>query len=134
MARSMILQIFSACASDSEPPNTVKSWLKTKTVRPSIVPWPVTTPSVRMRCSANPKSLERCVTKASISTNESGSSSISNPSPPLSFPPPPPPPPAGGRPRGGGGCPPPPRGLGGGGCLPPPPFFEKGGGEGRTPP
>jgi len=28
-ARSMILQIFSACASESEPPKTVKSWLKT---------------------------------------------------------------------------------------------------------
>ena len=45
IARSMILQIFSACASESEPPNTVKSWLKTKTSRPLIVPWPVTTPS-----------------------------------------------------------------------------------------
>ena len=31
MARSMILQIFSAYASDSDPPKTVKSWLKTKT-------------------------------------------------------------------------------------------------------
>ncbi len=38
MARSMILQIFSAWASDSEPPNTVKSWLKTKTRRPLIMP------------------------------------------------------------------------------------------------
>ena len=45
IARSMILQIFSACASDSEPPNTVKSWLNTNTSRPLIVPWPVTTPS-----------------------------------------------------------------------------------------
>ena len=45
IARSMILQIFSAYASDSDPPNTVKSWLKTKTSRPSMVPWPVTTPS-----------------------------------------------------------------------------------------
>ena len=26
-ARSITLQIFSACASDSEPPKTVKSWL-----------------------------------------------------------------------------------------------------------
>ena len=34
----MTLQIFSAYASDSEPPKTVKSWLKTKTSRPSIVP------------------------------------------------------------------------------------------------
>ena len=32
MARSMTLQIFSAYASDSDPPKTVKSWLKTKTV------------------------------------------------------------------------------------------------------
>ena len=29
IAMSMILQIFSACVSESEPPNTVKSWLKT---------------------------------------------------------------------------------------------------------
>ena len=36
IARSMTLQIFSAYASDSDPPKTVKSWLKTKTVRPSI--------------------------------------------------------------------------------------------------
>ena len=38
IAWSMILQIFSACASDSAPPNTVKSWLKTNTSRPLIVP------------------------------------------------------------------------------------------------
>ena len=37
-AMSMTLTIFSAITSPSEPPNTVKSWLKTKTVRPSI--WP----------------------------------------------------------------------------------------------
>ena len=29
IAMSMTLQIFSACVSDSEPPNTVKSWQKT---------------------------------------------------------------------------------------------------------
>ena len=34
IARSMTLQIFAAYASDSEPPKTVKSWLKTKTVPP----------------------------------------------------------------------------------------------------
>ena len=45
-AISMILQIFSAYALDSEPPKTVKSWEKTKTRRPSIVPYPVMTPSV----------------------------------------------------------------------------------------
>ena len=32
--------IFSACASESEPPNTVKSWLNTQTSRPSILPGP----------------------------------------------------------------------------------------------
>ena len=37
-ARSMTLHIFSAITSPSEPPKTVKSWLKTNTVRPSIVP------------------------------------------------------------------------------------------------
>ena len=34
----MTLTIFSAITSPSEPPKTVKSWLKTKTVRPSISP------------------------------------------------------------------------------------------------
>ena len=37
--------IFCACVSDSEPPNTVKSLAKTKTLRPFTVPQPVTTPS-----------------------------------------------------------------------------------------
>ena len=37
-ARSMTLQIFSAYASPSEPPKTVKSWEKTKTLRPCTVP------------------------------------------------------------------------------------------------
>jgi hypothetical protein len=41
----MILQIFSANVSPREPPKTVKSWLNTNTLRPSIVPQPVTTPS-----------------------------------------------------------------------------------------
>ena len=76
-AWSMILQIFSACASDSEPPNTVKSWLKTKTSRPLIVPEPVTTPSPGMRCSAMPNSVQRCSTNMSISSNEPWSSSRS---------------------------------------------------------
>ena len=48
-ARSMTLHIFSAITSPSEPPNTVKSWLNTHTVRPSIVPWPVTTASPQGR-------------------------------------------------------------------------------------
>ena len=38
IAWSITLQIFSACASHSAPPNTVKSWLKTKTRRPLIMP------------------------------------------------------------------------------------------------
>ena len=37
-ARSMTLHIFSAITSPSEPPKTVKSWLKTNIGRPSIVP------------------------------------------------------------------------------------------------
>ena len=37
-ARSITLQIFSANTSLSEPPKTVKSCEKTKTLRPKIVP------------------------------------------------------------------------------------------------
>jgi hypothetical protein len=37
-ARSITLQIFSANASERVPPKTVKSWEKTKTLRPKIVP------------------------------------------------------------------------------------------------
>ena len=37
-AWSMILQIFSAWVSLSAPPKTVKSWLKTNTRRPLMVP------------------------------------------------------------------------------------------------
>src|SRR5215217_5372071 len=40
-ARSMILHIFSAITSPSEPPNTVKSCENTHTRRPSVVPWPM---------------------------------------------------------------------------------------------
>ena len=69
IARSITLQIFSAYASDSEPPNTVKSWLKTNTSRPSIVPCPVTTPSPRNAVSTSGL---RFVTNASSSTNEFG--------------------------------------------------------------
>ena len=42
----MTLWIFSANTSPSAPPKTVKSWQKTKTLRPSTVPQPVITPSV----------------------------------------------------------------------------------------
>ena len=45
-AMSMSLWIFSAKTSPSAPPKTVKSWLNTKTLRPSMVPQPVMTPSV----------------------------------------------------------------------------------------
>ena len=45
IARSITFTIFSAKASPSEPPKTVKSWENTNTRRPSMVPWPVTTPS-----------------------------------------------------------------------------------------
>ena len=38
IAWSITLQIFSAWASESAPPKTVKSWLKTKTRRPLIMP------------------------------------------------------------------------------------------------
>ena len=38
IARSMTLHTFCAMTSPIEPPNTVKSWLATKTLRPSIVP------------------------------------------------------------------------------------------------
>ena len=59
IAMSMILQIWlCACRSDSEPPNTVKSWLNTNTSRPWIVPLPVTTPR-HPECAAAP-SRSRC--------------------------------------------------------------------------
>ena len=38
IAWSMTLEIFSACASESEPPKTGKSWLKTNTSRPLMGP------------------------------------------------------------------------------------------------
>ena len=65
--------IFCACVSDSEPPNTVKSLAKVKTVRPLTVPQPVTTPSPAMCDFSMPKSLERCSTNMSSSWNESRS-------------------------------------------------------------
>ena len=61
-AVSMILQIFSAWRLDSEPPNTVKSWLKTNTRRPLIVPLPVTTPSPGIFWLSIPKSTQSCST------------------------------------------------------------------------
>lgn len=44
-AWSITLTIFSPNTSPREPPETVKSWLKIATGRPSTVPYPVTTPS-----------------------------------------------------------------------------------------
>ena len=76
-ARSMTLWIFSANTSPSAPPKTVKSWLKTNTLRPSTVPQPVTTPSVSGRLSSMPKPCARWRASMSSSTNEPGSSSRS---------------------------------------------------------
>ncbi len=45
-ARSITFWIFSANTSPREPPLMVKSWLNTKTLRPSTVPQPVMMPSV----------------------------------------------------------------------------------------
>jgi hypothetical protein len=69
IAMSMTLQIFCAWRSDSEPPNTVKSWLNTKTSRPLIVPDPVTTPSPGIFWSSMPKSVQLCSTYMSSSSN-----------------------------------------------------------------
>src|SRR3546814_914812 len=79
-ALSMILQIFSACASESEPPNTVKSWLNTKTSRPLMVPWPVTTPSPAIFCCSMPTSRQRCSTYMSHSSQEPSSTRPCRPS------------------------------------------------------
>ena len=86
MALSMILQIFSAWGSESEPPKTVKSWLNTKIGRPFTVPWPVTTPSPGTLCSVMPKSLQRCSTNMSHSSKESSSSRTSRRSRAVSLP------------------------------------------------
>src|SRR3954462_7510028 len=76
-ARSMILHIFSAITSPSEPPKTVKSWEKTHTRRPSIVPWPVTTASPHGRFFSIPNSIVRWRTDVSSSWKAPGSSSFS---------------------------------------------------------
>ena len=72
----MTLHIFSAIASPSEPPNTVKSWLNTNTGRSSIVPYPVTTASPYGRFLSIPNSCVRWRTNVSSSSNEPGSSSF----------------------------------------------------------
>ena len=61
-ARSITLHIFSLMTSPSEPPKTVKSWEKTHTRRPSIVPCPVTTASPSGRDLSISKSCVRCRT------------------------------------------------------------------------
>src|SRR3954471_18635973 len=76
-ARSMTLPIFSPMTSPSQPPKTVKSWEKTHTGRPSIVPWPVTTASPQGRFLSISKSCVRWRTNVSSSWNEPGSSSLS---------------------------------------------------------
>mmetsp|Transcript_9532 Transcript_9532/g.13305 ORF Transcript_9532/g.13305 Transcript_9532/m.13305 type:complete len:218 (-) Transcript_9532:212-865(-) len=63
-AMSMILQIFCACVSLSDPPKTVKSWLKAYTTRPFTSPCPVMTPSpgtwCTSSCASMPNSVQRC--------------------------------------------------------------------------
>src|SRR5690242_15914802 len=77
IAMSCSFVIFSACVSDSEPPNTVKSLANTKVLRPLTVPQPVTTPSPGTLLFSMPNSLERCSTNMSNSSNEPLSSSSS---------------------------------------------------------
>src|SRR5436190_5807341 len=68
IARSITLQIFSACVSLNHPPKTVKYCANTNTSRPSTRPWPVTTPSPGNFCSSIPKSVERWTTNLSNSS------------------------------------------------------------------
>ena len=86
IARSMILQIFSAFVSESDPPNTVKSCANTYTRRPSMRPNPVTKPSPGGRWSCIPKSSHRCVTNLSSSSNVPSSSSSATRSRAVSLP------------------------------------------------
>src|ERR1041384_6601500 len=51
-ASSISLTILAACVAPSAPPNTVKSWAKMHTARPSMRACPGMTPSPRMACSA----------------------------------------------------------------------------------
>ena len=51
-----------------------------------MVPWPVTTPSPRKCCRSRPNSVARCVTNASSSTNDPGSSRRSSRSRAVSLP------------------------------------------------
>src|ERR1700674_499641 len=69
-AMSWIFVILPAWVSDKEPPNTVKSFANTNTLRPFTVPQPVTTPSPGTLVFSMPKSVLRCWTKVSNSSNE----------------------------------------------------------------
>ena len=85
-ARSITLWIFSANTSPSAPPKTVKSCENTNTLRPSMVPQPVTTPSVSGRLFSMPKPWARWRASMSSSTNDPGSSSRSSRSRAVSLP------------------------------------------------
>ena len=85
-ARSMILHIFSAMTSPSEPPKTVKSWEKTQTGRPSMSPWPVTTASPQGLFFSMSNSAVRWRTKVSSSWKLPSSSSFSTRSRAVSLP------------------------------------------------
>src|SRR5450432_311386 len=87
IARSMTLQIFWAYAPLKLPPKTVKSWAKTKILRPSTRPCPVTTPSPGIFWSSMPKSAQRCTTRRPISMKLPGSRSRSTRSRAVSLPP-----------------------------------------------
>ena len=68
-ARSITLQIFSANTSPSDPPSTVKSCEKRKTCRPSMVAWPVITPSPRNCRSSKPNAV-RAVDREAVQLDE----------------------------------------------------------------
>jgi hypothetical protein len=66
-----------ASVSDSEPPNTVKSPLNTKIIRPITVHQTITIPSSGTFVSAMPNPTARCVTNMSNSSNEPSRSNCS---------------------------------------------------------
>ena len=77
IAMSWIRQILKEWYSPSVPPITVKSSLATKTWRPSISPYPVTTPSPGTLLLSRSKSSILDSRKPSTSTKVPGSSSTS---------------------------------------------------------
>src|SRR5437867_309936 len=86
IAMSIIFTILFANISPRLPPNTLKSWENTNTRRPSIVPYPVTTPSPGIFFFSMSKSVVRWTTNRSVSTNEPGSSRMSSRSRAVPFP------------------------------------------------